>query len=175
MYGTIHDPHRKVKKKKSEGGKANLEKMTNLFTRNVEIARARCFDVKTLLAYEGTDKSYFLSPDGVFLSKGKKSELQPLLKTKSISSNDVEYNMERSILVIDFMAEARKIESRRKKFNLKTFGDVIDDLWQRVLHMGRQVSRMDIVFDCYRNDSIKALERQRRSETLLLHASLLAI
>ena len=63
-----------------------MEKMTNLFTRNVEIARARCFDVKTLLAYEGTDKSYFLSPDGVFLSKGKKSELQPLLKTKTMLS-----------------------------------------------------------------------------------------
>ena len=165
LYDTITDPHSKVKKKKSEGGKANLEKMTSLFTRNVEIARARCFDVKTLFAYEGTDKSYFLSPDGLFLSKGNKSELQPLLKTKSIPSNDVEYNMERSILVIDFMAEARKIGSRRKKFNLKTFGDVIDDLWQRVLHMGRQVDRIDIVFDCYRNDSVKALERHRRGLT----------
>ena len=32
--------------------------------------------------------------------------------------------------------------------------------------MGRKVNRINIVFDCYRNDSIKALERQRRSETL---------
>ena len=74
-------------------------------------------------------------------------------------------NMEKSILIIDFMAEARKIGSRRKKFNLKTFGDAINDLWQRSLYMGQQVSRIDIVFDCYRKDSIKALERQRRSES----------
>ena len=31
--------------------------------------------------------------------------------------------------------------------------------------MGQQVSRIDIVFDCYRKDSIKALERQRRGES----------
>ena len=32
--------------------------------------------------------------------------------------------------------------------------------------MGQKFRRIDIVFDCYRNDSIKFLERQRRSETL---------
>ena len=140
LYDTIHDPHRKGKQKKSGvEEKANLEKITSLFTQNIEIARARCFDVKTLLTYEGTSKSYFLSPDGLFLSKGKKAELQPLLKTKSVPSNDVVYNMEKSILVIDFMAEARKIGSRRKKFKLKTFGYVINDLWQRFSYMSRQV------------------------------------
>ena len=81
-------------------------------------------------------------------------------------SNDVKVKMDNSILLIDFMAEARKIESRRKKFNLKTFGDVITDMWSRFSYMGQNCRRIDIVFDCYRNDSIKSLERQRRSQSL---------
>ena len=91
--------------------------------------------------------------------------LQPLLKTQSISSDGIEVKMDSSVLLIDFMAEARKIESRRKKFNLKTFGDVITDMWDRFSYIGQKFCRIDIIFDCYKKDSIKSLERQRRSQS----------
>ena len=62
------------------------------------------------------------------------------------------------------MAEARKIESRRKKFGLKTFGDAMKNIWESFLNIGGHVDRTDVIFDCYRKDTIKGLERQRRSE-----------
>ena len=93
--------------------------------RRIGIARARCYDIKLLFTYDLTDISYFLSPDASFLLKGSKADFQPLLKIQSISSDHDQVNSDSSILVIDFMAEARKIESRRKKFNLKTFGEVM--------------------------------------------------
>ena len=91
--------------------------------------------------------------------------LQPLLKTRSISSDGIEVKMDSSVLLIDFMGEARKIESQRKKFNLKTFGDVITDMWDRFSYIGQKFCRIDIIFDCYKKDSIKSLERQRRSQS----------
>ena len=63
----------------------------------------------------------------------------------------------------DFMAEARKIETRRKKFNLKAFGDAVLNIWETCCTTGKCVKRIDIVFDCYAKDSIKSLERERRS------------
>ena len=65
------------------------------------------------------------SPDGFYLSKSKKSELLPLLesRTVTISNASTEFYKANSIAIFDFMAEARKIESRRKKFGFKTFGD----------------------------------------------------
>ena len=136
LFDTIHDPHikKKKKKKKSENeGKPDLEKIKNGFMRTIDIARTRSYIMRKLLSYELTDRSYFLSPDGVYLSKGNKAELQPLLKKRVVSSNEITVKMENSILLIDFMAEAWKIESRRKKFNLKTFGDVITDMWSTMV------------------------------------------
>ena len=66
-----------------------------------------------------------------------------------------------SLLIL--MAEARKIETRRKKFNLKTFGDAVLNIWETCCTTGKCVKRIDIVFDCYAKDSIKSLERERRS------------
>ena len=55
-----------------------------------------------------TSRHYFLAPDGLFLSKCNKAELQPLLKTRSIPSDSIEVKTDSSVLLIDFMAEARK-------------------------------------------------------------------
>ena len=169
LFDTLHDPHGKKKKKKSENtGKPDLEKIKNNFIRNIDIARTRSYNIKKLLSYELTDKSYFLAPDGFFLSKSNKAELQPLLKTQSIPSDSIDVNMDSSVLLIDFMAEARKIESRRKRFNLKTFGDVMTDMWSRfssISSIGQKFHRIDIIFYCYKKDFIKSLERQRRSQS----------
>ena len=63
------------------------------------------------------------------------------------------------------MAKARKIESRRKKFGIKTFGDALVDIWNSFWNMAKNVNSIDIVFDCYRNDSVKGYERKRRSQS----------
>ena len=115
------------------------------------------------MSYEITDSSYFLASDGCYLTKAQKSDLQTLLKNQKISIYEFSFKEESySVVLIDFMAEARKIEARRKKFNLKTFGDAVTDIWNSCWNHGKSAKRIDIVFDCYVNDTIKGLERQRR-------------
>ena len=63
-----------------------------------------------------------------------------------------------SVAIIDFMAEARKIEARLKKFNLKTFGDAVDDIW-KTCRMENHAKHIHVVFDCYAKDTMKGLER----------------
>ena len=172
IFDTIHRTHQRRGKK----GKANnssgekvidLTKLNSEFTRVVDIARSRNYNVKDLFTYEISDMPYFLCPDGNYLSKSNKSELQSLLKTRDILNVDFdnEPQRNRSILVIDFMAEARKIESRRKKFGFKTFGDALNDIWNTCWKKCKTADRIDFVFDCYKKDSIKALERERRNKS----------
>ena len=94
--------------------KPDLDKIKLGFLRRMEIARTHCINIKSLLRYELTDNSFFLSPDRCFLSKSKKADLQPLLKTRSVPTSDVTIDNKRSIVLIDFMSQARKIESRRE-------------------------------------------------------------
>ena len=61
------------------------------------------------------------------------------------------------------MAQARKIDSIRKKYNLKTFGDAIQDIWSSCLQLTKHSHRVDIIFDGYLKESVKGLERQRRA------------
>ena len=162
LFDTIHRVHFKKKKILKEN-KPDLSKLKGEFSRYIEVARARNYDLRKHLSYEVTDKPYFLSPDGCYLTKGKKSELQSLLKCRTISFHEFSTKQHNSVAIIDFMAEARKIEARRKKFNLKTFGDAVDDIWKTCCRMGNHAKRIDVVFDCYAKDTIKGLERQRRS------------
>lgn len=166
LFDTIHKIHSK-KKKCSNENKPDLNKVKADFTRCIEVARTRNYDVQKLLSYELTDKPYFLSPDGCYLSKSNKSELQSLLKSGTISTQEFSRGPHDyiSIAVIDFMAEARKIGSRRNKFNLKTFGDAVADIWKTCWNIGKHANRIDVVFDCYAKDTIKGLERQRRSSS----------
>ena len=69
-----------------------------------------------------------------------------------------------SIAIFNFKAEARKIESRRKKLGLKTFGDSMKNIWDSFSKIGRHVDRIDVIFDYNRKDTIKGLERQRRND-----------
>ena len=64
------------------------------------------------------------------------------------------------LIVIDFMAYARKIPT--KKANLKTFGDFVTKLWNTFSSLASNSTQIDIVFDIYLDDSIKACERARR-------------
>ena len=48
----------------------------------------------------------------------------------------------------------------------KTFAEVADDMLSMVLHEGTDSQRIDVVFNVYRDSSIKNVEREkRRSES----------
>ena len=98
------------------------------FMRCIEVTRSRNYDMRKRLSYELTDKSYILSPDGRYLSKGKRSELQSLLKARTIYIQEFSTTQPNSVALVDFIEEAGKIEARWKENNLKTFGDAVADI-----------------------------------------------
>ena len=61
------------------------------------------------------------------------------------------------------MAYARRLDSRIKKLNLKSYNDAMQNLWENVWKLGSHSDRIDIVFDLYKPDSVKASERKRRA------------
>ena len=101
LFDTIHMVHFKKKKILKEN-KPDLSKLKGEFSRYIEVARARNYDLRKLLSYEVTDKPYFLSPDGCYLTKGKKSELQSLLKCRTISFHDFSTKQHNSVAIIIF-------------------------------------------------------------------------
>ena len=66
------------------------------------------------------------------------------------------------------MAQARKIDSKRKKYNLKTFRDAIEDTWSSCLQLTKHSQRVD----CYLKETVKGLERQCRTTNELVRTSI---
>ena len=62
-----------------------------------------------------------------------------------------------SACVIDGMILVQKLKGDHKKFS-----DVADSLFGMVLHEGVSSKRIDVIFDVYRENSIKNAERQQR-------------
>ena len=153
-----------IDKKLGQEKKVDLRKETMKFCRKIDIARSRHFDIYKLLSHEILENSYFLTKDN-YLRKPEKHELvnemekylsQPsdkIIKQKEIHSKEV--------TVIDFMAYARKIPL--KSLQLKSFADFANHLQEVFLSISRNSQRLDIIFDVYVDDSIKAFERNRRS------------
>ena len=73
-----------------------------------------------------------------------------------------------STLVIDLMARVHTV-GRPK--NGTTFGDVADEVVKSILHSGRYFHRIEVVGDRYRQNSIKATTRSKRSKGLQIRKS----
>ena len=129
----------------------------------------RNFDVIELLKYELTSTSFFLTANG-YLKKPDKAkfavELQSKLTVKPTNEMPSTY-----MTIIDFMAFVRKVPIN--KLNLTTFGEFATTLWQIILATGSKSSRIDITFDIYQPNSIKDLERERRSTVQNIEISII--
>ena len=150
----------RTKKKKSAKKDVDLKKVHAEFTRTIDIARVRGYSVRTLLPYKITFTSLLLIKDG-FLKKCKLSDLLDLVRTQQIQESEFRPVPKQRVVIIDFMAEARKIESWREKGEVKTFGDALTEIWKSCTQMIGHCKRIDFVFDLYLLNSIKSLERQR--------------
>ena len=62
-----------------------------------------------------------------------------------------------SARIIDGMTMVQKIREDQK-----TFAEVADDILSMVLHEGTDSQRIDVVFNVYRDSSIKNVEREKR-------------
>ena len=72
-------------------------------------------------------------------------------------------------LTVDGMAFIRQAQVSNK-----TFGQLATDLFERILKAGMKASCTDVVFDKYRNKSIKNIERSRRSRGELVFKRIIA-
>ena len=164
---SILDPIHKMfpKKQKVKSATESALKETSDTLRWIEIARSRGFSAETLLRYELTSTSYYLTSDG-FLKKPEKAQLSKELESKFLEKDEIMVNhpasKENTAVIIDFMAYARK--SYVKVLKCKTFGDYFDNLWRKFVRLSEGSLRTDIVFDLYEEKSLKHWERLRRKK-----------
>ena len=138
-----------------------LGKETNFFTRHIEYARSRQYDVNHLQTYEISSMPLYFIKDG-HLRKSNKSEfseeirkLIPTCPSNVPTSPDME-----SMVVVDFMGYARKVPI--KKLNLRPYHDFANHMWNTINKLSFNAARIDIVFDLHILQSIKQDERNRR-------------
>ena len=135
-----------------------MKKVPAEITRTIDIARVQGYCVRTLLSYGITFTSLFLTKDG-FLKKCTNSDLLDLVRTQQIQESEFTRAPKQRVVIIDLMAEVRKIESWEKKGKVKTFGDALIEILKFCTQMIGHCKRIDFVFDLYLVNGIKSLER----------------
>ena len=129
-----------------------MTKETVKFLRHTDYVHLRDFDLKTFMYYE-------ISRERGLIRKPNKSELRTELRsiiTKNIPTHLPPTDHHRNV-IIDFMAYAGKVSI--KKQNLKTY-DFFISLWSTFSFLFKSRNQVDIVFDVYREKTIKESERR---------------
>ena len=87
------------------------------------------------------------------------TELKSMLNEKPPSS--LPPTIHQRVIIVDFMAYVRKVPIKKK--NLKTYSDLFNDLWSTFTFLSSSCNRIDIIFDVYKDQSVKSSERKRRA------------
>ena len=134
--------------------------------RYIDFARARNYDLLRLFKCELSEIPFFLVKDGVLCKRDNKSELERDLEgklehlpTKIIPSSD-----KKSMIVVDFMVCAKKVGIKKDK--VKTFGEFCQKVQNMIMNLSKDCQRIDIVFDIYLENSIKASARKSRKKSI---------
>ena len=117
----------------------------NLFARMILLGQSRKLDIKDILSYHlgtlrKTDKSK--------LSRRLRNDLSP---AETLPSD--------SACIIDGMAIVQKVMAG---ITNATFGEASKTIFSSILKEGRDNIRIDVVFDVYKENSIKNAERVQR-------------
>ncbi|KAK3741562.1 hypothetical protein QZH41_002944 [Actinostola sp. cb2023] len=149
----------KQKHIKAKGRTLILKADRSLFGRMIIMGQSRKIEVKDLLCHSLGPLPWALAtPDGL-PRKTNKAALATLLQKGVQLAERVPEN---SAIVIDAMSLVQKLNVAS---NQTTFGTVASALLSMALNEGGpQSSRIDIVFDTYREISIKNVERSIRGE-----------
>ncbi|KAJ4939550.1 hypothetical protein JOQ06_028998, partial [Pogonophryne albipinna] len=133
----------------------------------IEYGCHRGFTVEELLQHEITNSAFFLVDKDGYLRKSAKSQLgTELLKLcPLIDKKGPETSPQTHAIIIDFMALVRKVPLKKLDPPVKTFHDFAIALTSMVTKAGHNYDEIHIVFDTYREDSIKNGERERRGKS----------
>ena len=127
-----------------------------LFGRIIVIAQERSLQMDAILAHPLGPLPWALStPDGLLRKTNKASRASMLQKNVQVSE-EVPVN---SAAVVDGMSLVQRL-----KGDQLTFGDVAITVLSMAMKEGLSCNRIDVVFDTYKELSIKNSERQLRGE-----------
>ena len=127
----------------------------------VDCVRIRNYGTKNLFYYELTTMYFFLTKDGYF-RKPRKLELATELKKlfEVTCPQYLQATFYECMMIIDFIEYARKFATKKAK--LKTCFDLCNHLWSIFMHLSKDSTRIDIIFNLYCDKNIKGTEGSRR-------------
>ena len=138
-----------------------LKADTSLFGRIIVITQERSLQMDIIVSHPlGPLPWAFSTPDGP-LRKTNKASLASLVQKNVQVSEEVPVN---SAAVIDSMSLVHRL-----KGDQLTFGDVAMTVLSMAMEEGVRCNRIDVVFDTYKELSIKNSERQLRGEESAHH------
>ena len=147
---------KKVTIKAGKNQEVILKADRRLFAQMIVIAESRNLQMRDVLSHPLGPLPWSLAtPDGL-LRKTNKASLAKELQKNVQASDAIPHP---SACVIDGMALVQRL-----KGDQKTFAAVAEALLGRVLNEGGTSDRIDVVFDDYREESIKNAERINRGE-----------
>lgn len=128
-----------------------------LFAQMALVAQNRQLDMKTVLSYPLGPLPWSLAaPDGTPHKTSKSSLMNVLTKNAiNLENHDIPYHA----YLIDGMSLVQKMSE-----SIRTFGEVSERWFHRVLKDSGNAKRIDVVFDVYLNVSINNAERTRRGQ-----------
>ena len=147
----------KVKRSfKTQGRCIIMKADRNLFAKMTLIGQTRKLDMKEVLSYRlGPIPWALANPDGT-LRKTNKAQLSHRLAKDFSPVDTIPSN---SACIIDGMAIVQKVMANSTN---ASFGEASKSIFSAVLREGRANHRIDVVFDIYKDNSIKYAERVRR-------------
>ena len=145
----------KIKVCKTKNKIMSLTSTRDLFSKIEIISQKRSVDLKTLFNYPLEALPLSLSEADGTLKKTPKSALLHKLEQDVEPVSDLPIGC---AILMDGMALVRQIKTTKM-----TYSQFATVLLKKVLSIGRDSSRIDVVFDVYLDNSIKDVERNRRS------------
>jgi len=139
-----------AKKVACKGKEIVLKADRNLFGHMIVVAQSRELDMKQVLRHP-------LGPLLWALANGDGSLRTDKAMFVAQNVPVVEQFSDKSVCIIDGMSIVQKLEG-----NNKTFHEIAKTLLKRVLQEGDKSDQVDVVFDVYREGSIKDAERVNR-------------
>ena len=145
----------KVKKCKVNSKIVPLQSTKDLFAKISLVAQIRSLNMRVVFQFPLGPLPWSLAEPIGSLKKTSKSSLLHKLEGKV---EPLESLIGQHALIVDGMAYVQQ-----SKVVNKTYGDFAKELLTRILGVGSRSARIDVVFDEYRELSIKNVERSRRS------------
>ena len=147
--------------------KADIKDETIKALMFIEYGCHRGFTIEELLQHEITKSAFFLVDKDGYLKKSVKSQLgTDLLKLcPLVDKKGPETSSHTHTIFIDFMALVRKVTLKKFEPPVKTFNDFAIALTSIITNAGHKCDEIHVIFDNYREDSIKNGERERRGKS----------